>query len=209
MLRSFALGAFALLLGSNAYADTVTVTASPVSDFGLDIFAKLTPNTMAPVGSFSRVVDGITWDFTGTGEIFNGSFVGVAAQPAGTNENYMAVQRGGSETITFSKPLTEFQMVYGSVDATGVVDIDGSMFTGTGLASVGVIANGSQTSPFSNIELSFSSGMIDSVTLSSPFQNSLEFIPVAAPEPSTWAMMLMGFVGLGFFGVRKAKLAVI
>ena len=26
---------------------------------------------------------------------------------------------------------------------------------------------------------------------------------VAAPEPSTWAMMLLGFAGLGFFGYRK------
>ena len=27
----------------------------------------------------------------------------------------------------------------------------------------------------------------------------------AAPEPSTWAMMLLGFAGLGFAGYRKAK----
>jgi PEP-CTERM motif len=26
-----------------------------------------------------------------------------------------------------------------------------------------------------------------------------------APEPSTWAMMLAGFAGLGFAGYRKAK----
>jgi hypothetical protein len=25
------------------------------------------------------------------------------------------------------------------------------------------------------------------------------------PEPSTWAMMLTGFAGLGFVGYRKAK----
>jgi PEP-CTERM motif len=30
----------------------------------------------------------------------------------------------------------------------------------------------------------------------------------AIPEPSTWAMMLLGFAGLGFAGYRaKAKLA--
>ena len=27
---------------------------------------------------------------------------------------------------------------------------------------------------------------------------------VGAPEPSTWAMMLLGFAGLGFLGYRKA-----
>ena len=30
------------------------------------------------------------------------------------------------------------------------------------------------------------------------------FAPVV-PEPSTWAMMLMGFAGVGFFGYRRAK----
>jgi PEP-CTERM motif len=28
---------------------------------------------------------------------------------------------------------------------------------------------------------------------------------VGAPEPSTWAMMLLGFAGLGFAGYRKAR----
>jgi hypothetical protein len=27
----------------------------------------------------------------------------------------------------------------------------------------------------------------------------------AIPEPSTWAMMLIGFAGLGFAGYRRAK----
>jgi hypothetical protein len=29
--------------------------------------------------------------------------------------------------------------------------------------------------------------------------------PVAAPEPSTWGMMLLGFAGLGFVATRKRK----
>jgi hypothetical protein len=40
-------------------------------------------------------------------------------------------------------------------------------------------------------------------------QNSFEFDNVAVaggvPEPSTWAMMLLGFAGLGFAGYRKAN----
>jgi PEP-CTERM motif len=27
----------------------------------------------------------------------------------------------------------------------------------------------------------------------------------AVPEPSTWAMMLLGFAGLGYVGYRRAK----
>ena len=37
-----------------------------------------------------------------------------------------------------------------------------------------------------------------------PFQGTL---PGAVPEPSTWAMMAIGFAGLGFLGLRGRKLA--
>jgi hypothetical protein len=30
-------------------------------------------------------------------------------------------------------------------------------------------------------------------------------LPSLVPEPSTWAMMLLGFPGLGFAGYRSAK----
>ena len=42
--------------------------------------------------------------------------------------------------------------------------------------------------------------------LNSP--HGMDFIPFAVPEPSTWAMMLLGFAGLGFAGYRRAKAAV-
>ena len=35
--------------------------------------------------------------------------------------------------------------------------------------------------------------------------NSFEFVPLASavPEASTWAMMILGFIGVGFMGMRK------
>ena len=33
-------------------------------------------------------------------------------------------------------------------------------------------------------------------------------LSLAAPEPSTWAMMVIGFAGLGFAGYRKSRKAV-
>jgi PEP-CTERM motif len=42
--------------------------------------------------------------------------------------------------------------------------------------------------------------------LSSP--HGMDFIPFAVPEPSTWALMMLGFAGLGFAGYRRAKAAV-
>jgi len=32
-------------------------------------------------------------------------------------------------------------------------------------------------------------------------------LPAAAPEPSTWAMMLLGFAGLGYAAVRRKGVA--
>jgi hypothetical protein len=42
--------------------------------------------------------------------------------------------------------------------------------------------------------------------LSSP--HGMDFIPFAVPEPSTWALMMLGFAGLAFAGYRRAKAAV-
>jgi PEP-CTERM motif len=38
-----------------------------------------------------------------------------------------------------------------------------------------------------------------------PFDNALQMEVDAVPEPSTWAMMLLGFTGFGYAGYRKSK----
>jgi PEP-CTERM motif len=40
--------------------------------------------------------------------------------------------------------------------------------------------------------------------LGSGAPHGLDFIPFAVPEPSTWAMMLVGFGGLGFAAYRTS-----
>jgi hypothetical protein len=39
------------------------------------------------------------------------------------------------------------------------------------------------------------------------FNEAFSLSGSVAPEPSTWAMMLLGFVGLGFHGYRHARKA--
>jgi hypothetical protein len=49
-------------------------------------------------------------------------------------------------------------------------------------------------------DLAGSAGSSDSSILGNAFS-----VGGAIPEPSTWAMMLLGFVGLGYAGLRKSK----
>ena len=53
------------------------------------------------------------------------------------------------------------------------------------------------------INLGFFSGPVD-LTFENP---GIFVLGGVVPEPSTWAMMLLGFSGLGFLGYRRAKAA--
>ena len=81
-------------------------------------------------------------------------------------------------------------------------------YTGGELAALtGAIDDGDQWSRSSNglFEFSFAAP-VTSVTFGSS-ANSLEVASVASavPEASTWAMMLIGFTGLGYAAYRKTK----
>ena len=60
----------------------------------------------------------------------------------------------------------------------------------------------------SNDDLSFSASGLSSGNLTiAEYYRSLSgtLVAAAVPEPSTWAMMLLGFAGLGFAGYRQTK----
>ena len=51
-------------------------------------------------------------------------------------------------------------------------------------------------------------GTFSSLTWTNPVYENYYAVTVGSvPEPSTWAMMMLGFAGLGFAGYRKAKVA--
>jgi hypothetical protein len=82
--------------------------------------------------------------------------------------------------------------------------------TGSELAAAGVFGVngfGSQTSAGDNqwFNVRDTAGPIEFFTASST-SNAFEFdMGSTVPEPSTWAMMLIGFAGLGILGYRKTK----
>jgi hypothetical protein len=54
----------------------------------------------------------------------------------------------------------------------------------------------------------FEATIVDNGTSDIGSSFTFTLVPGAVPEPSTWAMMLLGFAGLGYAGYRKARQAV-
>jgi hypothetical protein len=123
--------------------------------------------------------------------------------------SYLVVEGGESET--FVLPAAWHVDIYvGSLDPYNTISFGGPgavSYTGDQLALTGAKDNGDQQSGSSNGLFDFSfQAPVTSVTFTSS-QNSLEVASVssAVPEPSTWAMMLIGFAGLGYAAYRKTK----
>jgi hypothetical protein len=125
---------------------------------------------------------------------------------------------GGGATQT----ETTVQVTSGGVNATSLDDVlfptesSGTLFftnTGgndvlklhlTGLSlDTPIVALGGSLNELAFVDLATGVATPLVTGLSSP--HGIEF---SAPEPSTWALMLLGFAGLGFAGYRRAKAAV-
>jgi hypothetical protein len=203
------------------------------------VLQVLSPGTMFPPSQFAPVAtfDGIAQTpygsttatgpfsdggaaFSGSGVVMNnggGDSLGLYATPFGDTTNYMAVLGGGSETVAYSSLMNTFGLYWGSVDSYNTLTFyDGATVVATLSGSdvqPALAANGGQTSYASNgYVLLEGLPWFNSVVIGSD-SNSFEFDNVAAgvvPEASTWAMLGMGFLGLGFVAAarrRKDRLA--
>ena len=115
----------------------------------------------------------------------------------------MAVLEGQSETVSYSNTHNELGLYWGSIDNYNQL----TLYNGANSVVVPVpaVANGDQFSNLSNRYFVISGFAFDKVVFSSA-GNSFEFDNVAVsdvPELSTWALMLVGFAGLGIAGVRQ------
>jgi hypothetical protein len=56
-----------------------------------------------------------------------------------------------------------------------------------------------------DVELTFASPLPSGTQIEFDMTMSVGGAAVTVPEPSTWAMMLLGFAGLGFAGYRASR----
>ncbi len=156
--------------------------------------------------------------FTGGGAAVNGSVSGSYAAPAGDTTNYLTTGFDGvggtkTETLVLGQTYTHFGLYWGSIDSYNtLLFYQGAALVGTFTGSdVPSPANGNQTDDPTNRYVNFS-GAFDSVV----FQTGSPAFEVdnialggpsrvgGVPEPSTWAMMILGFFGVGFMAYRRS-----
>jgi hypothetical protein len=100
-----------------------------------------------------------------------------------------------TEFFDISAPPPGDVLIVSSTDGTSraIAAAASIHFLGTGTIDVSVTLNGND--PPIGFELS-----LDPLTLDSP-------LSPAVPEPSTWAMMILGFLGIGFMAYRQRTAA--
>lgn len=198
-----------------AAAAALAAVAQPAS-------AAITISSVAGTAVYSGPPAQVTFDgpslatFTG-GLVTNTSVSNVRAQPFGSTGNYWSVgpTDGSPGTLNLSAygPLYSISFIWGSIDTFNTLEVIDS--TGIALAtftgsSVFNPASGDQTNPATNrlvtILLSGSDALNARGLRLSSTQNAFEvdnFAINAVPEPGTWAMMLLGFAGIGLSMRRK------
>jgi hypothetical protein len=220
-------GAAALLILCISKADaTVTFTTTDLDPMGAIAGASYTDfGTGGGIisGSFTESnANGGTLTFSpglgGGGAIVQGTVSGSYAQPAGSTGNYLATGYSGMNgTVSEEVGLTGLHdylgLYWGSIDSYNTLNLyDGSTLVGTIAGNqVGAPASGDQASGGANRYVNILSDQlfnrIEFVTTSPAFEIdniALTSATVSAvPEPSTWAMMILGFCGIGFMRIAE------
>ena len=168
--------------------------------------------------------ESLVWDFDSVanpgfsyfGGVLPFSIPGVAAAPAGDATNYGFAFPGFDSTfLVTSGSITSLSFYLGSLDEYNTISFfNGAALVGSFTGSQLTIpnpANGDQTAGDTNRRYFFTFGAADNVNrvVFNTTQPAFEFDNIAAaisgvPEPSTWAMMILGF-GLVGFSLRNNR----
>jgi PEP-CTERM motif len=209
MMRKIMFGVALAAFGSvtAAGAGTITITAGSGTNF--DAFDNNAPGSTS--GTTDTVFGLATWSTTpGTGpqtsQVTDTSVSSRDLAPLGDTTNFVFAQEGGSVTVSYAADLKDNSVTiyWGSPDTFNTVTLsNGDSITGSQMAAMlhfsanGLNSNSqwitiTDTTPFKSFTASSS-------------QPAFEFdMAGAVPEPSTWAMLMLGFTGLGYAAFRRS-----
>lgn len=141
---------------------------------------------------------------------YNTSVSNVAAQPDGSTGNFAAVLGGGSATFVLPNAASAFGFLLGSLDSYNTLTInflDGGSATYSGLQ----ITENLGSNGYLTLDYTALNRRVASATFTSQ-QNSFEFDDLSfggvVPEPSTWALLILGFGMIGGAMRRRTNASV-
>lgn len=198
MNSKFAVAAvLAVATAGPAYAATIVTVPGSEGSF-------------APTAGVLVDFNGSTAPFTLTNNanagVVTGSVSSQYAQPAFSDGSaYLAVRTGGIGTLQGSMGYDSVSFFLGSIDTYNTVSLLDTMgnviqsFVGSQFI---IPANGDQTAPSTNRRITLTRSGSDAAIGGIRFessQNALEVdnVVFAVPEPTTWAMMFVGFGMMG------------
>jgi hypothetical protein len=188
-------------------------------DFGPSLAANsYIGNSIAPNG-------GWTFGATAGSGLYTGGISGIVASPYGdsppnsfSTKGYLSAEGGGGVvTLSTTQSLNAINVLWGTVDngtnrnvllGSGGDSVDGAAIEAAMIAFCGTcgITDGNWEAYVKLTDFN----SFNSITFSDQTLNAFEFNVGAAPsnvggvpEPSTWAMLLLGFVGVGFMAYRR------
>jgi len=194
--------ALAAAVAFAAPASALTITVSPTN-------APLPPGQMMIDDFDNAIAAGFTFTQNANAYVRSGALGvddGVSAPPPGDTTNYETVLANGLATLTTSNLLTTFSFYLGSPDSYNTIRFYGlggyqQTLSGAAILGAAVAADGDQ-SVGRRVTYDFGAERVNKIEFVST-GNSFEFdslagtIQAAVPEPSTWAMMILGFGGIG------------
>jgi hypothetical protein len=209
MMRKIVLGAVLAALGSVTAADAGMVTISAGSGKNFNAFNNDAPGSNS--GTTGTVYGIATWSTTaGVGsdpsENTDTSVSSRDLAPAGDSTDFVFAQQGGSVTVGFTTALNSVTIYWGSPDTFNTLTLsNGDSISGSQMAAMLHFSADGSDANSQWITISDSSSF-KSFTASSS-SPAFEFdMAGAVPEPSTWAMLILGFTGLGYAAFsRSAK----
>lgn len=159
-------------------------------------------------GSFdSPGLGTVTWMTGSNSFATNTSLTNTYLQPMNDSSMYIFGTTASNATVSWTTPVTSVTIYWGSPDTYNTLSLNnGNSVGGSAVLALTGTPSGSNTGT-RWITIS-SSSAFTGFTAKSTIA-AFEFdMAAAVPEPSTWAMMGLGFAGLAFAGFRRRNTAI-